>query len=47
MARDDIDPLDTQDRRNRARQRLRANLAAVLRLDWLLADIETWPERRE
>ena len=41
MARDDIDPLDTQDRRNRARQRLRANLAAVLLLDWLLADIET------
>ena len=41
MARDDIDLLDTQDRRKRARQRLRANLAAALLLDWLLADIET------
>lgn len=41
MAHDDIDPLDTRDRRNRARQRLRSNLAAALLLDWLLADIET------
>lgn len=41
MAHDDCDPLDTQDRRNRIRERLRANLAAALLLDWLLTDIET------
>ena len=41
MAHDDIDLLDTQDRPNRARQRLRSNLAAALLLDWLLTDIET------
>lgn len=41
MAHDDIDPLDIQGRRNRARQRLRSSLAAALLLDWLLTDIET------
>lgn len=41
MAQDDIDPLDTQDRRNRARERLRANLAAASLLDWLLTELET------
>lgn len=41
MAHDDIDPVDTQSRRTRARQRLRSNLAAALLLDWLLTDIET------
>lgn len=41
MAHDDIDPLDAQDPRNHARQRLRSNLAAALLLDWLLTDVET------
>jgi hypothetical protein len=40
MAHDDIDPLDAQDARNLARQRLRSNLAAALLLDWLLTDVE-------
>lgn len=41
MTHDDMDQLDAQDPRKRARQRLRSNLAAALLLDWLLTDVET------